>query len=574
MSKKRTILETAISLLTLIIIYTVSAVLFYVASIQNTEGNLTSALSVAAKIFNGNDPEVTGTEVTNYFSDDAQIRISIITKSSASDYDILYDSKGMIVSEGDAIELDDPGTTVTRKSSYGYTMFYLAVKDTENPKYYVRAAIAESQATILSRNFLIYGTLIMAVLIGGFIVYRFEEYKKTIRPLNQQIQKMVALSGEEPQNLSQQDDLVALSRAIEHVSGTLDEEFHRLKDEQGKTTTILNSMTQGFLALSQDGKIILINKAALAIFHYQEEDLLSRDYHVLLGGPLFFEKIGKNLRGDIDEVPFDITLSGRIYEVAVMHLKDSWKVGTKPGFAVLLQDVTNERNVTKVKNDFFTNASHELKSPLTSILGYQEMIESGIITDKKDIDDATLKTIVEAKRMKAILSDMLVISSLENKGERSETTIDLKAALSDLEEEYRPIAAKADITLAFALTPLSIIGDKEDIRRLFSNLIDNAIKYNKPHGKITVAMEGNIVRVTDTGIGISEGNLPRIFERFYRVDNSKAISNVEGSGLGLAIVKHICDTYHYGLSVQSVLGSGTTFRISFRQVNFKKEMTT
>ncbi len=246
-----------------------------------------------------------------------------------------------------------------------------------------------------------------------------------------------------------------------------------------------------------------------------------------------------------------------------MSLNYSWTLDDSTGLAILIMDVTEERNLSKTKSDFFSNASHELKSPLTSILGYQEMIDAGIFTTEEDKKDAVKKTIKEAKRMKAILADMCTINKLENEKQEDIQKIDLKDSITLSLESLDPAIKKMGLTVNADLKEYPVVSNQSDMDKLFQNLLSNAVKYNRKKGSIIIKMDPlkKFISIKDTGIGIKEENLPRIFERFYRVDNSRGENSIEGTGLGLAIVKHICKLYDFKVEVKSVFGEGTEFII-------------
>ena len=322
-------------------------------------------------------------------------------------------------------------------------------------------------------------------------------------------------------------------------------------------------MDQGFFALSGSGNIVLFNQAASDIFKYQENDVLNKNYCVLTLNDEFSCKIKEVLTKKEDEKAFDYERASRIYQVKIMSLNYSWTLDDSTGLAILIMDVTEERNLSKTKSDFFSNASHELKSPLTSILGYQEMIDAGIFTTEEDKKDAVKKTIKEAKRMKAILADMCTINKLENEKQEDIQKIDLKDSITLSLESLDPAIKKMGLTVNADLKEYPVVSNQSDMDKLFQNLLSNAVKYNRKKGSIIIKMDPlkKFISIKDTGIGIKEENLPRIFERFYRVDNSRGENSIEGTGLGLAIVKHICKLYDFKVEVKSVFGEGTEFII-------------
>jgi two-component system phosphate regulon sensor histidine kinase PhoR len=224
-----------------------------------------------------------------------------------------------------------------------------------------------------------------------------------------------------------------------------------------------------------------------------------------------------------------------------------------------------------MKRDFFANASHELKSPLTAILGYQEMIEEGVLTKPEELADANKKTVEEAERMNKIIMDMLALSSLENENLRPVEKINVSRTIDDLLSLHEAEIKKKNITLIKDKGTLFAMINSDDCERLFDNMITNAIKYNKEGGLIQIKIneKERTVTILDTGIGIAKEDQSRIFERFYRVDKARSRKEM-GTGLGLAIVKYIVSYYDIGLTLESTLGVGSTFVLTFPDMNDAK----
>lgn len=215
------------------------------------------------------------------------------------------------------------------------------------------------------------------------------------------------------------------------------------------------------------------------------------------------------------------------------------------------------------QKEFFANASHELKSPLTSIIGYQQLITEEIETDPQQILDYSKKTIQEAKRMNEIVIDMLNLSKLERQEPKKIERIDASALLTDLLDRFRQRLGQAEITLVEKIENVQLIMDTNHLEELFRNLLDNAIAYNRPSGTIEVELTEEHFVVKDSGIGISEEEQQRVFERFYRAEQAKRQS-LGGTGLGLAIVKHIAGMYDFKIKLKSKVGEGTTIEILFQ----------
>lgn len=565
MSKKRRIIENVLIGVLLLGVYAGSAIALFHYSNRSTESRLTSTVQVAEGIFDGSSDasaQTTGEALVSDYSYDKEVRISILQRQGEG-YQILYDSWGNKDASVSAPELDAPGHLLTRTSHYGYPMVYLVALDEENPSYYVRAAIKTSVASRLSRNFMIYGTLSLVLILGLYAFYRVYEYRASVKPLSEQIERLYQIAGERPSQVEEEDDVLALADAVSDVSDRLSQQISDLKREQEKVHAILDSMSQGFLAIQKDGTLTLINKAGLSIFGYESaKEVLGKDFHLLSQDLSFGARISEFLEKG-EEGSFDFLHNDKIYEIQCMELSEAWQSGTGKGLALLIEDVTEERNLARVKSDFFQNASHELKSPLTSTLGYLQMIDSGILEDPGEKKAALEKAIQEAVRMKEILSDMTALNRLDEGKKEPLEQIEVKGEIMKIADLLSPQASKKGVTFSFHGDGFVLSMGKEDFTRLFQNLLDNAVKYNKQNGKVDVSFSPRRVKISDTGIGIKKENLPRIYERFYRVDNSRGGENIEGSGLGLAIVKHIVLKYGASIHVESAFGIATTFTLDF-----------
>ncbi len=218
-----------------------------------------------------------------------------------------------------------------------------------------------------------------------------------------------------------------------------------------------------------------------------------------------------------------------------------------------------------IRQEFFSNASHELKTPLTSIRGYIELLQNNMATDENMKREFLSRIKLEADNMTNLINDILMISRLETKeAEVVMTEVRISPLLQEVCRTLEPIAQQCQVSIRTNCKPISMNANMQQIRELFSNLITNAIKYNKPGGNvdITVTSEAKemIITIADTGVGIAEEDIPRIFERFYRIDKGRS-KRVGGTGLGLSIVKHIVNYYDGSIKVDSKLGAGSKFTI-------------
>lgn len=561
MNKRRFIIETISFCAIWIVFFIASFLTLYFNSKNEANEVLLSNLNSAESLFDGNDMDFTNLDKAYK---DSNIRISITQKESDGSYEIIYDSKGLTKESlyGEEFDSDKLGQMIIRTSAYNEKYLYIAIKDRENPHYYVRAAIQQSYAMSASFNFLIYGSIAFIILDSIYVIYRRREYKNTIRPLSKQIKNLASLAN---YDVSFKDDLLALTKVSDAISTALNNQLQAYKSEKEKSDEILKSISQGYIVLNQEREIVLFNPEAEKIFEKEEKEVINSNIYSLLGGNKFNGEINSFLASTKTSTSFYFNLNNRIYNA------DVYKTNKKTTI-IVLNDVTEKRNAEKMKADFFSNASHELKSPLTAILGYQQLIEQEVVTSREDILDLVSRSEKEAQRMASLINDMLTITRLEDQIQKQIEKFNIIEILSNSIETCKINARQKNITVAAKINGNLIVNaQKIDIQMLFNNILENAVKYNKEGGTIEIRFNKNknTVTIKDRGIGIEKQNIPHIFERFYRVDNSRVKTNVQGTGLGLSIVKHICQNYNIDISVDSVFGSYTEFKLDFTNLKDK-----
>lgn len=445
------------------------------------------------------------------------------------------------------------------KKDYCYRVDYLAQTDA-----FLRVGREVPSSYRVSFSFLLYGSI---TLLAADLVYLFLSYRKlsaNLLALKSQVKKLQNITSVE-RVVEYDDDLQFMSLMIRDARKELDTQLKEAKTNEQKIEFVLDSFSQALVVIDASDKIVMFNKKASEIFSLGKDSAQGRDIHVLTKGA----KIEKNLSMVVKtQIPLAYieNIDGRYYECDINPIDYAWaKVNENSGASLLMIDVTESFNSSKMKRDFFANASHELKSPLTTILGYQEMIRDGIITSPEEINDAIDKTVREANRMKKIILDMLELSSLENEDlrpiEQLNVSREIDGILASLDLELK---AKA-ITVSFVHQDFMVGINPDDFDKLLRNLLENAIRYNRQGGSITIVVDPSqkTIAISDTGIGISEENKTRIFERFFRVDKARSQKN-GGTGLGLAIVKYICSYYDYTIDVESTLGVGSTFTVHMK----------
>lgn len=330
---------------------------------------------------------------------------------------------------------------------------------------------------------------------------------------------------------------------------------------------VLDSIKQGVITFDKNGSILYQNKAA--------KELLNFDIIKSGGVRKFFDTIG--FKEDLNEAfnnrkesSLELSINEKVLKVENIFTRTDQMDTIGIYMLLVITDITEEKNALKYKNQFFADASHELKTPLTAITGYSEMLSIST-TNEKVVKKCSEEINKNAIRMKALIEEMLQLSKMENiKTDIEFEQISLRNILDSIIEDLSVIAKKKQVDINIS-GEATIMGNKKLIIMLYKNLISNAIKYNKENGSIDVNISEDsdkvYLSVKDTGIGIAKEHLTKIFERFYRVEESRTTNDqVESStGLGLSIVQKICDLHNAKIQVESILGEGTEFKIIFNK---------
>ena len=353
------------------------------------------------------------------------------------------------------------------------------------------------------------------------------------------------------------------AKQIYKLSSSLDENNNKLEKEKARLSYILNNMSQGIVVLDENKKIIIINDKVACLFNKKYQDFLNKQCDEIFGKDIIASYIDKALKGE-EVKDYELSIGNKTFRLGFNDLKSNskGKASQDLKLAIIYTDITDLADASALKQKFISNASHELKSPLTTIIGYQQLISCGLVKDNKEIKDYCSLTIKEAKRMNEIVKEMLELSRIEGKLDSTISNVYLANIITDLIDNDSLKIKNKDIKVKMQLDEkaFAVMNDSHAYS-LLNNLIENAIKYNVQGGSIFIKLTENTFQISDTGIGISESDQKKIFERFFR---SYSVMSEEGSGLGLAIVKHICSQYNFKITVSSKLKEGTTFTIIFK----------
>lgn len=418
-------------------------------------------------------------------------------------------------------------------------------------------------------GYLIVGALV-GVLISITISYSFIE--KMTRPINELIEVAQDIStGNYGKRVyfNKSDELSLLSKHFNRMSEALESKIGELKTSNKELDTILESMKNGVIAIDNNQSIIFLNTSAEYLFGIHRENVVGKNAIQVLRNYKIEQYIERVIRENFYNNVEEFTLEhSRIYRVTARQMAENEAPNKILGLLLIFEDITEVRNLERIRQDFVANVSHELKTPLTSIKGFAETLKNGAI-DNKETRDKFIDIIdVEAARIIALTDDLLSLSEIESTRNMPHIeTIKVKAMVAEVNTMVEWLATEKFINYQVVLPDEDIIiqGNSNWFKQILINLVDNAIKYTPAGGEVSLSLnqttENLIVRVSDTGIGIDQEHLPRIFERFYRAD--KARSRKEGgTGLGLSIVKHIVIAFKGNIEVKSELGKGTEFVVT------------
>ncbi len=408
--------------------------------------------------------------------------------------------------------------------------------------------------------------LLIAVALGKFFANRFsEEIKNTADRMTRLVKRTVS---EEAYNTCVSEasyEFAQLAEAIIKMHTDTDLIKNELIKSNKELKAILESVSNGVVAVDTQSNILLVNHGAKELFGISDD--VSGKYFL----EVFFDsRLDRALQNVVNKgIKSTITIQTKLEEPKILKIDTaSLKIdGLTIGAVMLMQDITELHKLEQMRSDFAANVSHELKTPLTSIKGFVETLLEGAVEDTGTAKKFLEIIGIETDRLSRLINDVLSLSEIElKKGSTFSKRINISLILKDTIEMMKSHARVKEISLGhlFASDEIWINANIDRIKQMAINLIDNAIKYTPQGGSVTVLLEdiGDkiVLRVRDTGIGIAKEHIPRIFERFYRVDKGRS-RTMGGTGLGLAIVKHIVKSMNGHIEVYSEPGRGTEFAV-------------
>ena len=507
--------------------------------------------------------------VFNKYSDNPELRITIFDIEG----NVLYesDTKAPLENHADREEIKNalegkPGTVERYSETFKCDMTYYAIRTalSDGTEVVLRLAVRSSQVASYFTAIIPLFILVLAISVAlSFILSSFIsnnasskviEIGESLKSLNEGRYAPIKTDMSEP-------ELFGILNQINELNANIHSHIRTADGERVKLNAVLDNISQSIIALDSSRRIAFANKRAFEMFNGTHHDI-GRDLLFLIEKLPVYEQITKHIGEDY---AFNCDYDERRLSVVITRVT-SEVICDKISSIIIITDITREALIEKQKSDFFANASHELKTPITVMQGFAE-----ILMGKECFDEGTKKQIAriykESCRLGSLISDMLMLSRIES-GETTEKTlteVSIDAVSREIIEELSEQISSKQIVTSIEGAAL-ITTDRSMVYELIENLISNAIKYNKEEGSLTVRIAetdvGVCLEVEDTGIGIEKEHLPRLCERFYRVDKSHS-KRIGGTGLGLAIVKHICALLNAELYIESEFGVGTTVTVVF-----------
>lgn len=398
-------------------------------------------------------------------------------------------------------------------------------------------------------------------LVLLFIVYRYL-IVQWIQSLVVRLQNTMEEDGDYQYQPVGYPAMDRLDQSIHQLVHTKHEEVSELHSKLNQLQLLINHLNLGVIQLDPSGKVVLMNPFAARLLAI-DTPLLHQHYQVLIKSRTLVEMIQQTKQHEVT-LHREIELYVPTFkQIDVTILPDRLKKGDRPMMLVLLYDITAVRQLETVQSEFVTNASHELRTPITAIKGFTETLLSGALQDEAAAYQFVEIIDREANRLELIANDILSLAQAERGEELAQETFDLAESISMIVGNFQPIAEAKAIQIASKVdSSITITSHRPWVEQILINLIDNAIKYSEENGQVAVncrrEAEMVVISIKDTGYGIAPEEQERIFERFYRVDKARS-RHSGGTGLGLSIVRHMVTSLSGEIWVDSQLGKGSTF---------------
>ncbi|HBH28092.1 MAG TPA: PAS domain-containing sensor histidine kinase [Desulfofustis sp.] len=447
----------------------------------------------------------------------------------------------------------------------------------------LRLAIPAERALLPRSRIIVHALLAGVAALAGAVLISYLFFRRTARPLEELTGTAVQYARGELSKRSvagrgrrSTREIGLLAAAMDQMAAQLQEKIDTIESQRKQLETVFSSMVEAVIAVDMQERIVIINDAAAALFGIEKEQVHGKIVQEIIRNPALHEQIGRIMRDGQpfeDEIALDTGSGEASLQTSVVMLHSGDRESS--GAMVVFNDITRLRQLERMRSDFVANVSHELRTPITSIRGYVETLLDGAMDNSGDARRFLEIVFRQSLQLNEIIEDLLMLSRVERdikEGDVSLTSQQLLPVLEDALDTCRLQAQEKRITLRLNCpADISATINATLLEQAIINLVGNAIIHSNEGDTVTVRaeMEGRddgdmvVISVIDQGSGIAKQHLPRLFERFYRSDRARS-RKLGGTGLGLAIVKHIVQAHSGSVSVASVLGRGSTFRIELQ----------
>lgn len=510
----------------------------------------------------------------NYTSSDK------VVKNVPKDYRVtVVDKSGKVLSDSETADVSNmenhidreeivaalhgkPVAVTRRSDTTNKDMVYSAVKVDLSADDYVFVRVSTpvdsvnlyATSTILPNFYVLIAAIIAAVILSVVLT------KSLVKPMAEIKNNLIALNNGTftPSTPSEKDpEINKMLSEINDIGEKLSDTITTVSEDNKKLDYILNNVSDGIVVITREGNIEVVNDNAKLVFDVKN-DAISSNYTILSANEKFISAVSDAVNERINKVFEFTTAAHDVYLTSIRCLDGGMTI-------IVLSDITAVKHGEEIRSEFFANASHELKTPLTAIKGFNDVI--GMKSKDGDIGTLSAKIDKEVNRVVSLIDDMLNLSKLETTKTPIVEKVDLVAVAYDAEESISALARNKNVNIEISGEGV-VEMEKDHAYELVKNLMENAVRYNEDGGHVFVSVDEKSDKVTlkvkDDGIGIDEENQSRIFERFYRVNKSRS-RETGGTGLGLSIVKHVAELYDAKLTLSSTLGAGTEITVSFKK---------
>lgn len=548
-----------ISILTLFLSTIASMFIYYSVYVDRSNKDLSNIVIAMGETLNKIDDD------ENYLDDVARkkrdFRITLIKE----DGDVVYDSS----QDAKFLPTHKDRPEVIKAQKNGFAKIERYSNTLSKDLYYVSLRLEDGNVLRVSRE--------MDNLLGAFrkvfpidilmslLVFAIATVvsrrltKKTFEPLNNLNEDLLTIDTDMFPEIS------PFINKINKQNMTIKDNYREISRERDTIETILKNMKESLIIIDENKNLLSVNNSARELFN-SKRDLIGENILNLIRDEDLLKLIDDALMGS--SVESITNIGDREFKFYVNPVFEDKKVR---GVVILFIDETEEIRALRLREEFSSNVSHELKTPLTSICGFSELLVNGMVDDANK--EEFYKLIYDdSKRLLNLIEDIMKISGLESEEAFSREEIKLKELIKDILRAQRNLIDEKNIAVSLDGDGL-VYENKTMMWELFANIINNGLKYNKDGGKLDIKISEDEkhyeVLIVDTGIGIPSKDLARIFERFYRVDKSRS-RKIGGTGLGLSIVKHVLQSIDGKLEISSKLGMGTSFKVILRKDRMEK----